>query len=111
MDVRYLLTLILTLILTLVLPTPFVMYDMICTPLPLVLRAKSSGADAVKIMASVLPVQDIDYLVKIAKALGLLCVVVVSSKVQLLDVLQGVPTLQVIPTFCSHLLLSLILIY
>ena len=47
-----------------------------------------------KIMASVLPVQDIDYLVKIAKALGLLCVVVVSSKVQLLEVLQGVPTLQ-----------------
>ena len=45
-------------------------------------------------MASVLPVQDIDYLVKIAKALGLLCVVVVSSKVQLLEVLQGVPTLQ-----------------
>jgi len=57
-------------------------------------RAKSSGADAVKLMASVLSTQDIEYLLKIAKALGLLCIVVVSSKVQLLDVLRAVPTVQ-----------------
>ena len=57
-------------------------------------RAKASGADAVKLMAAVLSVQDIEYLVKIAKSLGLVCIVVVSSKVQLLDVLKGLPTLQ-----------------
>ena len=57
-------------------------------------RAKSSGADAVKLMASVLPTQDIEYLLKIAKALGLQCIVVVSSKVQLLEVLRAVPAVQ-----------------
>mmetsp|Transcript_4803 Transcript_4803/g.4958 ORF Transcript_4803/g.4958 Transcript_4803/m.4958 type:complete len:467 (+) Transcript_4803:1574-2974(+) len=57
-------------------------------------RAKSSGADAIKLMASVLPIQDVAYLVKIAKVLGILCVVVVSSKVQLVDVLKAVPGVQ-----------------
>lgn len=40
------------------------------------------------------PYPDIAYLVKIAKVLGLLCIVVVSSKVQLLEVLSAVPAVQ-----------------
>jgi indole-3-glycerol phosphate synthase len=59
-------------------------------------RAKSSGADAVKLMASVLSVQDIAYNIKVGKALGIMCIVVVSSKSQLLDVLAGVPDVQAI---------------
>ena len=34
-----------------------------------IFRAKASGADAVKVMASVLSVQDIEYMVKTAKAM------------------------------------------
>jgi indole-3-glycerol phosphate synthase len=59
-----------------------------------IFRAKACGADVVRLMASVLPVQDIEYMIKTAKALGMMCMVVVSSKQQLLDVLKGVPTLQ-----------------
>ena len=39
-------------------------------------------------------ISDIAYLVKIAKVLGILCIVVVSSKVQLLEVLNVVPSVQ-----------------
>jgi indole-3-glycerol phosphate synthase len=59
-----------------------------------IFQAKSSGSDSIKLMASVLTTQDLTYLVKIAKAFGLTCIVVVSSKVQLLDVLANVPDLQ-----------------
>lgn len=48
-------------------------------------------------MASVLSAQDITYLLKISKAIGnLMCVVVVSSKVQLLDIIKNVPGLEAI---------------
>lgn len=61
--------------------------------------AKSSGADAVKLMGSVLSVQDMSYLVKISRAIGdLFCVAVVSSKRQLLDLLTpgAVPGLEAV---------------
>ena len=63
------------------------------------LLAKSSGADALKLMCSVLSVQDVSYLVKISKAIGeLMCIAVVSSRNQLLDLLApgAVPGLQAI---------------
>jgi hypothetical protein len=50
-------------------------------------------------MCSVLSVQDVSYLVKISKAIGdLMCIAVVSSRNQLLDVLApgAVPGLQAI---------------
>lgn len=59
-----------------------------------IFRAKACGAEMIKLMASVLPVQDIEYLIKTAKALGMGCMVVVSSKQQLLDVIKGVQGLQ-----------------
>lgn len=61
--------------------------------------AKSSGADAVKLMCSVLTVQEVSYLVKIGRAIGdLMCVAVVSSKSQLLELLApgAVPGLQAV---------------
>ena len=60
------------------------------------LKAKTCGAQVVKLMASVLSVQDINYLNKIANSLGVLCVVVVSSKVQLMDVVTNVTGLKAI---------------
>lgn len=60
------------------------------------LKAKTCGAHVVKLMASVLSVQDINYLNKIASSLGVLCVVVVSSKVQLIDVVTNVIGLKAI---------------
>mmetsp|Transcript_28210 Transcript_28210/g.40169 ORF Transcript_28210/g.40169 Transcript_28210/m.40169 type:complete len:928 (+) Transcript_28210:19-2802(+) len=62
-------------------------------------NAKSSGADAVKLMCSVLSVQEVSYLVKIGRAIGdLMCVAVVSSKSQLLELLApgAVPGLQAV---------------
>ena len=59
-------------------------------------RAKSCGADAIKVMASVLAPTDISYNIKIGKALGLAFVVVVSSKTQMLDVLQNVAGVEMI---------------
>ena len=52
-----------------------------------IFKAKSSGADAVRLMASVLTTQEVMYLLKVAKALRILCIVVVSSKPQLLELL------------------------
>lgn len=59
-------------------------------------RAKASGADAVKLMASALPMQDVAYLAKTAKVLGLNTIVVVNSKEQLLAVLEGIPVVEAI---------------
>ena len=42
-------------------------------------------------MAAVLTAQEISYNLKMAKALGIAVIVVVSSKAQLLDVLDNVP--------------------
>lgn len=53
-------------------------------------RAKASGADAVKLIASVLNYQELTYLIKTAKAIGLDTIVVVASKQQLLGVLKEV---------------------
>jgi len=53
-------------------------------------RAKGSGANMVKLYASILPVKDIIYLMKTAKVLNLDVIVVVSSKKQLLEVLVEV---------------------
>jgi len=61
-----------------------------------VFQAKSNGADAVKLMASVLPVQDLSYLIKITKAVGLTAIVVVSSKPQLMNLLTQVPEVEAI---------------
>lgn len=84
------------------------------------LRAKTCGSDVVKLMAAVLPVQDINYLLKIGKAVGITCVVVVNSKVQMLEMLEKVPGLEAISvtsrnfrlwkvTFFYSLLLHLLL--
>lgn len=59
-------------------------------------KAKSSGADAIKLSASILSVQDLSYLIKVAKAFNILCIVVVSSKQQLLSVVQTIPDLQAV---------------
>ena len=56
-----------------------------------IFRAKASGADVIKLMASILTTQEIVYNSKVAKALGLSVIVVVYSKPQLLDVLDKVP--------------------
>lgn len=40
-----------------------------------IFKAKSSGADVVKLMASILTPSDINYLIKVAKALRILCMV------------------------------------
>ena len=47
-------------------------------------------------MASVLTAQEISYYVKMAKAIGLTVIAVASSKVQLLDLLNNVPELEII---------------
>ncbi|KAJ1390378.1 hypothetical protein B484DRAFT_439752, partial [Ochromonadaceae sp. CCMP2298] len=61
------------------------------------LQAKITGATSVKLMASVLPTKEIAYMLKIAKAVFLTCVVVVSSKPQMLEVLalEGVEAVSV----------------
>ena len=60
------------------------------------LQAKICGADSVKLMASILSIQDLAYMHKIAKAVDVTPIVVVSSKRQLLDVVRSVPELQAI---------------
>lgn len=57
-------------------------------------KAKSSGADAIKLHASILPPTEISYMAKIAKKINLSVVVVVSSVPQLLAVLDKVPELE-----------------
>ena len=59
-------------------------------------KAKSSGADAVKLHASILPVNEISYMAKIAKKISLEIVVVVSSVPQLLEVINKVPELEIL---------------
>lgn len=75
-------------------------YPIICNDFVLfayqLFRAKASGADAVKLMASALPLQDVAYLAKTAKALGLNSIIVVNSKEQLLAVLEGIPAVEAI---------------
>ena len=58
------------------------------------LKAKSSGADAIKLHASILTTTEIEYNIKVAKAIGLTCIVVVASVPQALAVLKEVPSLQ-----------------
>jgi len=60
------------------------------------LKAKTCGAYVVKLLASVLTIQDINYMNKIALSLGITCVVVVSSKNQLITVINEVHVLQAI---------------
>ena len=57
-------------------------------------KAKSSGADAIKLHASILPPNEISYMSKIARKINLDIVVVVSSVPQLLVVLDKVPELE-----------------
>ncbi len=59
-------------------------------------KAKSSGADALRLYASVLPVQEINYMMKIAKKISLAIIVVVNTKAQLLEVLDKVTDLEVL---------------
>jgi indole-3-glycerol phosphate synthase len=59
-----------------------------------VFRAKAAGADVIKLMASVLTVQEITYFTRVADTLGMSVIVVVSSKSQILDVLQNLPRLE-----------------
>jgi indole-3-glycerol phosphate synthase len=56
-------------------------------------RAKSSGADAIKLHASILPPTEISYMAKIARKINLGVVVVVSTMPQLMAVLGSVPEL------------------
>ena len=60
------------------------------------LKAKTCGAHVVKLLASILTIQDINYMNKIALSLGITCVVVVSSKNQLIEVINEVQGLQAI---------------
>ena len=56
-------------------------------------KAKSSGADAIKLHASILPPTEISYMAKIARKINLEVVVVVSTMPQLMEVLGSVPEL------------------
>ena len=56
-------------------------------------RAKSSGADAIKLHASILPPTEISYMAKIARKINQGVVVVVSTMPQLMAVLGSVPEL------------------
>lgn len=57
-------------------------------------KAKSSGADAIKLHASILPPTELSYMAKIAKKINLGVVVVVSSVPQVLAVLSQMPELE-----------------
>mgnify|MGYP001945313524 CR=1 FL=1 len=61
-----------------------------------ILKAKSSGADAIKLLASVLTTTEIEYNIKVARAVGITCMVVVSTAPQAQAVLDEVPSLQVL---------------
>ena len=60
------------------------------------LKAKTCGAHVVKLYASILNIQDINYMNKIALSLGITCIIVVSSKIQLITVINEVQGLQAI---------------
>jgi len=53
-----------------------------------IFQAKTKGADAIKLLASVLPSQELSYLSKIAKSFGVTPIITVSSKQQLLQALS-----------------------
>jgi indole-3-glycerol phosphate synthase len=59
-----------------------------------IFSAKAAGADVIKLMSAILTSQEVTYFIKIAKTLGMSCVVVVASKVQALDVLANVAGLE-----------------
>jgi indole-3-glycerol phosphate synthase len=61
-----------------------------------IFQAKIKGADVIKLYASILPIQELNYLSKIAKAFGMTSMILVASKQQLLSVLDGVKDLQAI---------------
>ena len=61
-----------------------------------IFRAKSTGADSIKLLASILPIQEISYLYKITKVFNMTAIITVSSKPQLLDVLKHIPDVQAI---------------
>ena len=61
-----------------------------------VFRAKAAGADAIRLMASVLSAKEMRYLAKMANALGLTVIAVVSSKPQALDVLENVTEAEIV---------------
>ncbi len=59
-------------------------------------KAKSTGADAVKLHASILPVNEISYMSKIAKKINMGVIVVVNNIPQLLEVIEKVPELEIL---------------
>ena len=61
-----------------------------------VFRAKAAGADAIKIMMSINTVKETSYLVKMANAVGITPIVVVSSKTQMLDALKNIEDIEVL---------------
>lgn len=67
-----------------------VIYNDFVTSVFQLLQAKIHGAHAVKLLACVLEVKDLNYLIKVAKSLGLCAIIVVASKPQLLSVLSEV---------------------
>lgn len=61
-----------------------------------IFQAKIKGADVVKLYSSILPIQELNYLSKIAKAFGMTPIITVASKAQLLSVLRGVKDIEAI---------------
>ena len=59
-------------------------------------RAREHGADLIRLHASVLNLAELSYLVKTAKALRMTSLVTCASKRQVLEVLAGIPTLEVL---------------
>ena len=59
-------------------------------------KAKSSGSDAIKLHAAILPAREISYMAKIAKKINLGVVVVVNSVPQVLNVLKNVPEVEIL---------------
>lgn len=51
-----------------------------------IFQAKTKGADVIKLLASILPIQELSYLLKIAKSFNMTPIITVSSKKQLLEV-------------------------
>jgi len=69
------------------------------------LQAKINGADAIRLHASILSPTELEYNIKVARAVGLSCLVVVSTAAQTLAVLDGVPSLEaLVVSSRNHLL-------
>lgn len=58
-----------------------------------IFQAKSAGADCIKLMASVLPLQELTYLMKITKTFDMSALVVVSSIEQFIEVMTNIKDL------------------